>query len=99
MSEKWGHSANKMVYANGTALLWGFCIPSFRAMASVIVKKVVLAEDSFCYRNYKCQVSKLQHIFVIGLILLSVVKTTKHTRVYPATNYCTTLQGVKERIV
>ena len=62
-------------------------------------KKVVLAEDSFCYRNYKCQVSKLQHIFVIGLILLSVVKTTKHTRLYPATNYCTTLQGVKERIV
>ena len=39
--------------------------------------KVVHAEDTFCYRDYMCQVSKLQHMNVIGLILLSVLKTTK----------------------
>ena len=47
--------------------------------------KVVHAEDTFCYRDYMCQVSKLQHMNVIGLIFLSVLKTTKHTRLYPAT--------------
>ena len=39
---------------------------------------------------------KLQHMYVIGLILLS----TKHHKthfLYPATYYCTRLQGVKER--
>ena len=46
--------------------------------------KVVHAEDTFCCRDYVCQVSKLQHMNVIGLILLSVLKTTKHTRLYPA---------------
>ena len=51
--------------------------------------KVVHAEDTFCYREYVCQVSKLQNMYVIGLILLSVLKTTKHTRLYPATHYCT----------
>ena len=60
--------------------------------------KVVYAEDTFCYRDYVYQVSKLQHMYVIGLILLSVLKTTKHTRQYPATHYCTRLQGAKERI-
>ena len=60
--------------------------------------KVVHAEDTFCYRDYMCQVSKLQHMYVIGLILLSVINTTKHTWLYPATYYCTSLQGVKERI-
>ena len=40
-----------------------------------------------------CQVSKLQHMYVIGLILLSVLKTTKQTWLYPATHYCTRLQG------
>ena len=60
--------------------------------------KVVLAEDTICDRDYMCQVSKLQHMYVIGLILLSVLKTTKHTRLYPATHYCTRLQWVKERI-
>ena len=29
-----------------------------------------------------CQVSKLQHIYAMGLTLLSVLKTTKHTRLY-----------------
>ena len=42
--------------------------------------KVIHAEDTFFYRDYMCQVSKLQHMYVIGLILVSVLKTTKHTR-------------------
>ena len=58
--------------------------------------KVVHAEDTFCYRDYMCQVSKLQHMYVIGLIL-SVLKTTKQIWLYPATHYCTRLKGVKER--
>ena len=60
--------------------------------------KVVHAEDTSCYGDYVCQVSKLQHIYVISLILLSVLKTTKHTRLYPATHYCTRLQEVKESL-
>ena len=55
--------------------------------------KVVHTEDTFCYRDYMCQVSKLQHMYVIGLILLSVLKTTKQIWLYPATHYCTRLQG------
>ena len=61
------------------------------------INKVVHAKDTFCYRDYMCQVSKLQHMYVIGLIL-SVLKTTKHIWLYPATHYFTRLQGVKERI-
>ena len=60
--------------------------------------KVVNAEDTFCDRDYVCQVSKLQHMYVIGSILLSVLKTTKHTRLYPAIHYCTRLQGISEGI-
>ena len=60
--------------------------------------KVVHAEDTFCYKDYMCQMSKLQHTYVIDLILLSVLKTTKHSRLYPAKHYCTRLQGVKENI-
>ena len=37
--EKWGRSANKTVYPKGTFLLWGFCIPSFRAIAYTIDKQ------------------------------------------------------------
>ena len=59
--------------------------------------KMVHAENTFCYWDYMCQVSKLQHMYVIGLIL-SVLKTTKHTWLYPVTHYCTRQQGVKERI-
>ena len=36
--------------------------------------KVVHAEDTFRYKDYMFQVSKLQHMYVIGLILLSVLK-------------------------
>ena len=61
--------------------------------------EVVHAEDTICYRDYMCQVSKLQDMYVIGLILLSVLKITKHTRLYAATHYSTRLQGLKEKIV
>ena len=61
--------------------------------------KVVHAEDAFCYRDYMCQVSKLQHMYVIGLIVLSVLKTTKHTWLYPATHYCTGLQGMRSDVL
>ena len=61
------------------------------------INKVVHAEDTFCYRDYMCQVSKLQHMYV-KVLILSVLKTTKHTWLYPATHYSTRLQGVKERI-
>ena len=61
------------------------------------INKVVHAKDTFCYRDYMCQVSKLQHMYV-KVLILSVLKTTKHTWLYPATHYCTRLQGVKERI-
>ena len=64
----------------------------------LLTNKVVHAEDTFSYRDYMCHVSKLQHIYVTGLIRLSVLKTTKHTWLYPATHYCTRLQRVKERI-
>ena len=60
--------------------------------------KVVHAEETFRYRDYMCQVSELQHMYVIGLILLSVLKTEKRTWLYPATHYCTSLKGVKKRI-
>ena len=60
------------------------------------INKVVHAKDTFCYRDYMCQVSKLQHMYVIGLILL--FKTANYTWLYPATYYCTRLHGVKERI-
>ena len=49
--------------------------------------KVAHAGDSFSYRVYMCQVTKLPHMYVIGLIILSVIKTTKHTRLYPATHH------------
>ena len=62
------------------------------------INKVVHAEDTICYRDYVCQVSSIQHMYVIGLVLLSVLKTTKLTRLYHTTHYCTRLQGVKERL-
>ena len=41
------------------------------------ISKAIYEEDTFCYRDYVCQVSKLQHMYVIGLMLLSVLQTTK----------------------
>ena len=43
----------------------------------LLTNKVVHAEDTFFYRVYMCQVSKLQHKYVIGLILLSILKDHK----------------------
>ena len=63
----------------------------------LLINKVVHAKDTFCYRQYMCQVSKLQHMYIIGLIL-SVLEATKQTWLYPVTHYCTRLQGVKERL-
>ena len=40
--------------------------------------KVVHAEDTFYNRDYVRQLLKLQHMYVIGLIFLSAIKTTKH---------------------
>ena len=43
------------------------------------INKAIYVDDNFCCRDYVCQVSKLQHLYVIGLILLSVLETTKQT--------------------
>ena len=63
---------------------------------------IKLQSYSLCHQQTKCvyvyQVSNIQHMYVIGFKLLYVLKTTKHTRLYPATHYCTRVQGVKERI-
>ena len=80
---------------NGTCKRYFFImrifIPNFSAIAYAIDKQ------SGTSRRY-LQVSKLQHMYIIGLILLSVLKTKRHGGLFPATNYCTRLQGVKERI-
>ena len=55
-------------------------IPSFKTIAYVVDKKAIYVEDTFCYRDYVCQVSKLQRMYVIDLIFLSVLETTKQTR-------------------
>ena len=31
------------------------------------INKAVYVEDTFCYKDYMCQVSKLQYMYVIGL--------------------------------
>ena len=41
------------------------------------INKAINVEVTFCYRDYVCQVSKLQHMYAIGLIPLSVRETTK----------------------
>ena len=48
-------------------------------MLSII--KALYIEDTFRYRDYVYQVSKLHNMYVTGLIL-SVQKTTKQTRLY-----------------
>ena len=42
-----------------------------------------------CKIYFLLQGPKLQNMHVTGFILLFVIKTTKHTRLYPATQYCT----------
>ena len=46
------------------------------------INKAINVEVTFCYRDHVCQVSKLQHMYAIGLIPLSVLETTKQTRLY-----------------
>ena len=84
MLRKLGTSANKMVYSEGTFLWWGLFIPSFKPIAYVVDKQRDVCRSTFCYRDYVCQVSKLQHIYIIGLMLLSVPETTKQIRLYQA---------------
>ena len=46
------------------------------------INKAIYVEDTFCYRDFIYQVSKLQHMYALGLIPLSVLETTKQTRLY-----------------
>ena len=46
------------------------------------INKAIYVEDTFYYRDYVCQVSKLQHMYAIDLIPLSMLETTKQTRLY-----------------
>ena len=87
-----------MVYVKGTFYYEDFVDQASELQPMLSTNKVAHAGDSFSYRVYMCQVSKLPHMYVIGLIILSVIKTTKHTRLYPATHHCTRLKGVKERM-
>ena len=86
-----------MVYAKITFLLKGFCIPSFRAIAYAIDK-----QSGTCRRYLLLQGLYVPSVktttYVLKGLILSVLKTTKHTWLYPATHYSTRLQVVKERI-
>ena len=62
MSGKLGTSANKMVYPEGTFLWWRLFTPSFKPIAYIVDKQKEVCRNTFCYRDYVCQVSKLQHI-------------------------------------
>ena len=73
MSGKMGRSANKMVYAKGTFLLWGFCVPSLRAIFYVIDKQ------SGTWRRY---------LLLQGLYVPSV-KTTTYVCNRFNTSFCT----------
>ena len=71
--EKWGRSANKMAYSKGTFLLWGFCVPSFRAIAYAIDKQ-----------NDTCR----RYLLLLGLYVPSV-KTTTYVYNRFNTSFCT----------
>ena len=53
-----------------------------QAIAYVVDKQNDVCRSTFYYSDYVCQVSKLQHIYEKGLMLLSVLETTKETRLY-----------------
>ena len=65
-----------MVYPEGTFLWWGLFIPGLKTIAYVVDKQSDIYRR-FCYRDYVWQVSKLQHMYAIGLIPLSALETTK----------------------
>ena len=46
------------------------------------INKAIYVEDRICYRDYVCQVLKLQHMYAMGLIPLSVLEAAKQTRLY-----------------
>ena len=71
--EKRRRSANKMVYVKGTFLLWGFYIPSFRAIAYAIDKQ-----------SGKCR----RHLLLQGLYVPSVKTTTYVCNSFNA-SFCT----------
>ena len=71
--EKLRRSANKMVYAKGTFLLWRFWIPNFRAIAYAIDK-----QSDTCRKN----------LLIQGLYVPSV-KTTTYVRNRFNTSFCT----------
>ena len=54
----------------------------FKPIAYVVDQQTGVCRSTFCYRDYVCQVSKLQDMYAIGLILLSVLETTKQTKLY-----------------
>ena len=91
MSAKVGRSANKMAYAKVTFFDGDYVYQASELQPMLSTNKEVYAEDTFCYRDYVSQMAKQRRIYVLGLILLSALKITKHTRVYPATHYCTRL--------
>ena len=41
------------------------------------INKFLYVEDTFCYMDYVCEVSKLHSMYAIVLIPLSVLETTK----------------------
>ena len=59
--EKWGRSANKMVYAKGIFLLWGFCIPNSRAISRASNKQSGICKG---------------YLLLLGLYVPSVKATT-----------------------
>ena len=42
-------------------------MPSFRTIVYIVDKKAVYVENTFCYKDYMYQVSRPQHMYVIGL--------------------------------
>ena len=82
-------------------------VTKFSKQNGIRILYTKLQSDTLCYRQTKKYMQKIPSVtgiiqtynmYVIGSILLSVLKTMKHTWLYPATYYCTRLQGVKERI-
>ena len=80
ISRKVGTSGNKMVYAEGTFLWWGLCIPSSRTIAYVVDK-----QNSICRGNLPlhrlCVPSVETTTYVCNdLIFLSVLNTPGYTK-------------------
>ena len=46
----------------------------------LLINKAIYVENTFCYKDCVCQASKLQDMYVICLIPLSVLETTKQIK-------------------